>query len=492
MTRRAGVAVLVGVTLIVGLVALSLKPGPDPLDAPAVRGRDGLTALTLRAITDTNGHGALAFDGDATPPVVHVAPGGTLRVRYENHLSPVSHERCAAGPCGNMTNLHFHGLHVSPVAPQDDVLGMMAMPGQTLEYAVSVPRDHPPGLYWYHTHPHGESYRQALDGMSGAIVIDGMERYVPEVMNLRERVLVLRARDIEHDPQAASLRRRVAIPSGPCGASGEAAERVFTVNGVVRPALAMAPGERQFWRIVNAAADRYADLQIEGRQWEVVALDGMPLAYHDPRRQSMSMDHVLLPPGGRLEAIVTASTAGAPTVLKTRCVDTGPDGDSNPEMIMADIVPAKPTAPPAYSAAVAARPPVYRHAPIDELETLPLQFVVTFTENAKGFYINDQAFSPAAAPLVRVAVGSYQHWRVLNRTREVHPFHIHQAHFLAYAENGVRRSSPVWLDTVNVPAGGSVDLIMDFTDPGIRGMSVFHCHLLNHEDKGMMAKILFE
>ena len=92
---------------------------------------------------------------------------------------------------------------------------------------------------------------------------------------------------------------------------------------------------------------------------------------------------------------------------------------------------------------------------------------------------------------MRVAVGSYQHWRVLNRTREIHPFHIHQAHFLAYAENGARHANPVWLDTVNVPVGGSVDLIMDFADPRIRGMSVFHCHLLNHEDKGMMAKILF-
>jgi suppressor of ftsI len=94
--------------------------------------------------------------------------------------------------------------------------------------------------------------------------------------------------------------------------------------------------------------------------------------------------------------------------------------------------------------------------------------------------------------MVRVRVGSYQHWRVINATREVHPFHIHQAHFLAYAENGVQLPQPAWLDTVNVPPAGSVDVIMDFTDPVIRGMSVFHCHLLNHEDKGMMAKVLFE
>jgi len=492
MTLRASVGLFVGVVVIAALGALSLGAGRDLPDAPTVRGRDGLTAVTLEAITDQHGHGALVGDGGTIPPVIHVRPGGTLRVRYDNHLSPVSHERCATGPCGNMTNLHFHGLHVSPVAPQDDVLGMMAMPGQTLEYSVSVPRDHPPGLYWYHTHPHGESHRQALDGMSGAIVIDGIERYVPEVMNLRERVLVLRGRDIEHDPQAPALKLRVAMPSRRCGAGGGAPERVFTVNGLVRPALAMAPGERQFWRIVNAAADQYADLQIEGRPWEVVALDGMPLAYHDPRRRSMSMDHVLLPPGGRLEAIVTAPTVGAPTVLKTRCVDTGPAGDANPEMIVADVVPSTRAATAAPSPVVPASPPVYRQASLGGLDASSPRFVVTFTEDAKGFYINGQAFSAAAPPLVRVAVGSYQHWRVLNQTREVHPFHIHQAHFLAYAENGTRHATPVWLDTVNVPVGGSVDLIMDFTDPVIRGMSVFHCHLLNHEDKGMMAKILFE
>jgi FtsP/CotA-like multicopper oxidase with cupredoxin domain len=80
----------------------------------------------------------------------------------------------------------------------------------------------------------------------------------------------------------------------------------------------------------------------------------------------------------------------------------------------------------------------------------------------------------------------------VNETGELHPFHIHQAHFLAYAENGVPLEQPAWLDTVNVPFHSSVDVILDFTNPVIRGMSVFHCHLLNHEDKGMMAKILLK
>jgi FtsP/CotA-like multicopper oxidase with cupredoxin domain len=494
MARRA-YALLAGAALILGLVALSRNTDADG-DLPVVRGRDGVTAVRLTAITDKDGRSALAFEGRAIPPVLHVAPGGTLRVRYENRLSARSGERCARGPCRNMTNLHFHGLHVSPRSPQDDVLGMSAMPGETLNYLVSVPRDHAPGLYWYHTHPHGESHRQALDGMSGAIVVDGIERYVPGVANLRERILVLRARDIEHDPEAAALKRRVAMPSERCGAGGGAPERLFTVNGAIRPTLTTAPGERQFWRIVNAAADQYADLQIPGRWWQVVALDGMPLAYHESRRPPLPMEHVLLPPGGRLEAIVTGPPAGQRTILKTRCIDTGPDGDANPEMVIADVVsgwlPATAASSSDVLPAVSPATPLERSTAVTDLQASAPQFVVTFTEDVKGFYIHDRAFAPTAPPLVRVAIGSYQHWRVVNRTREIHPFHIHQTHFLAYAENDVRHFTPLWLDTVNVPAGGSVDLIMDFSDPAIREMSVFHCHLLNHEDKGMMAKILFE
>jgi FtsP/CotA-like multicopper oxidase with cupredoxin domain len=127
------------------------------------------------------------------------------------------------------------------------------------------------------------------------------------------------------------------------------------------------------------------------------------------------------------------------------------------------------------------------------LEDSKPDFTVRFTEDKKGFYINGQKFSMKDGPMLHVKIGSMQHWRIINATSELHPFHIHQIHFLAYAENGVRTDTPEWLDTVNVLYGnGTVDLIMDFTDPIIKGMSVFHCHLLSHEDKGMMAKILFE
>ena len=466
------------------------KP-PDLLpSAPELRAKNGTLSLTLRAAI-AGGKNSFYFSGQPNAPTLRLAPGDELKITYINDLPAQPQERCLAGPCMDMTNLHFHGLTVSPDVPQDDVLTMMAMPGNTLHYTVRIPKDHPPGLYWYHTHPHGESYRQALDGMSGALVIEGIESYFPALVGLRELVLVVRGRSIKEDPQSADLERRVEVRSTECGGEPEPAEEVMTVNGSVRPQIEIAPGERQFWRIANASADRYVDLEVEGQSFEIVAMDGEPIARHDPDHRARVASHVLLPPAGRLEAIVTGPAAGMGRRLITHCVDTGPDGDPNPAMVLADIVPRSAADPTAKILASPLRPNL-KTVDLATEEKAPPRFTVTFTEDKKGFYINGEKFAPDAAPMVRAKIGSYQHWRIINATRELHPMHIHQVHFLAYAENDKPIADPLWLDTVNVPYDGSVDVIMDFTDPIIKGMSVFHCHLLNHEDKGMMAKILFE
>jgi FtsP/CotA-like multicopper oxidase with cupredoxin domain len=193
-----------------------------------------------------------------------------------------------------------------------------------------------------------------------------------------------------------------------------------------------------------------------------------------------------------VEAIVTGPRADAHAALRSRCFDTGPDGDSNPAMVLADIVSAQP-------AKLPSRPPLggkpvyanFSPAMLQRVEAGDPQFVVNFTEDKQGFYINGQKFEMTDGPMLTVDTGSLRRWRVTNPTKEVHPFHIHQVHFLAYAVGEKPVKNPVWVDTVNIPYGSSVDLVMDFTDPIIRGMSLFHCHLLSHEDKGMMAKILF-
>jgi suppressor of ftsI len=471
---------------------------PEP---PQVRAQNHVVTLTLDAVNE-NGRDAFAYGGEPVAPVIRGSPGDTLNITYVNKLPAKSAESCAVNPCMDKTNLHFHGLTVSPNAPQDDVLGMIAMPGQSLHYSVVIPRDHPPGLFWYHTHPHGESHRQVSDGMSGAIVVDGIERYVPEVRHLRERVIVVRGRSIEHDPKAPELMKYVEIPSKICGGEAEAPEEIFTLNGVLRPQIEIAPKERQFWRIVNASADRYLDLQLDGGTFEIVALDGMPLAYHDPQHPTRTTNHVLLSPAGRVEAIVTGPVLGTHAALRTLCVDTGPDGDPNPGMVLADLIQPTPeratperqnTDPhPELDHTADAQPPLYKPVNLAPLKKRSPSFTVIFTEDKNGFYINGKKFAMDAEPMTSATVGTYQHWRIVNRTAELHPFHIHQVHFLSYAENGTPLAHPAWLDTVNVPVGGFVDVILDFTDPVIKGMAVFHCHLLNHEDKGMMAKILFK
>jgi suppressor of ftsI len=499
MTAIRVAALVLGGAFLIGSDAAATQQGRrigavSLAAPPQVRPVNGVSSLTLTAAAQPNGRAGMTFDGASTPPTIRVWPGGSMKITYVNELPLHSTEKCALGPCMDMTNLHFHGMEVSPKAPQDDVLTMLASPGQTLHYDVRVPANHPPGLFWFHTHPHGESAEQDLDGMSGAIVVEGIDRYVPAVRGLRERVLVVRTMDARHDDAQTlrQLRARMSVPAKGCDTSHEEVQGFATVNDTLRPTIAIAPGERQFWRLVNAQPESYLDVAIDGEQMEVVALDGEPLAFRNSARPTMKVRHLLVPPAGRLEAIVTGPPAGAHASLRTRCFDTGPAGDINQAQALADIAPAVAADTPMQAVPVSSQPPVYKSiAGVAAAERTPPQFIVRFTEGHHRFYINGHVFSINAKPLTTVPVGSYQHWRIVNKTDEVHPFHIHQAHFLTFKENGRAVSHPVWLDTVNVHQKSTVDVAIDFTDRIIRGMAVFHCHILNHEDKGMMAKVLF-
>jgi len=138
------------VASVCGLILISTRgsqssPLPQP---PEVRAHHQELSLTLHAVADSNGRDSFAFNGKPVAPTLRVSPGDTLQIDYVNDLPKQAKGSCAISPCMDMTNLHFHGLHVSPNAPQDDVLSMMAMPGQTLHYTVSIPQDHPftPGV----------------------------------------------------------------------------------------------------------------------------------------------------------------------------------------------------------------------------------------------------------------------------------------------------------------------------------------------------------
>ena len=114
--------------------------------------------------------------------------------------------------------------------------------------------------------------------------------------------------DIQHDPTASAKKARVDVDRTRCGESHDEVSRVFTVNSVLRPQIDMRPGERQFWRILNAAPDRYVDIELTGQRFEIVAFDGFPIASYDLAHPARRTDHILVPPAGRIEAIVEAPT----------------------------------------------------------------------------------------------------------------------------------------------------------------------------------------
>jgi len=491
------------------LLSIVTSPAvPDVFPSiPEVRAVDGVARVTLDAIVDpVSGYPAFAWNGRlGEAPTIRVRPGETIDLTLRNQMRPF-----AGRP--DDVNVHFHGLTVAPRAPGDDAIGTLAHPGETVHYRVTIPRGHEPGLYWYHPHAHGESYGEVSNGMSGAIVVEGIEAHLPALATMRERVIVLR--DVPNGPgfvdddmpmtgmsgtpnRTATIQRSAAGP--PCRPESGLQP---TLNRQTDAHIGIRPGEPQFFRIVNAAAARYFDLSVDGAPLDVVARDGFPLDAYPGTPPVQRVTHLVLPPAARVEFVVTP--ARLPALLRSACVDTGSAGDAAPAVVLAHLVDPDPAAapdpaatPPSVSLRTAA--PLPRNWYAVPLPRPAAARTIRFTEDDHGFYIDGKAFAMDAAPAIVAHSGTVESWTIENATREVHDFHIHQVHFVTTSVGGVAVGPRFWADTVNVPpetpgAGGAtvpgrVRIIVDFRDPIVRGTFLFHCHIIDHEDLGMMAKI---
>jgi len=469
---------------------------------PVVHSEGGVAQLTLTAVQNPKtGLPAFSFDGLLVPPTIRVNPGDHIKIHYVNRLPVPVHE-----PFTNMTNLHFHGMKTSPTEPGDDVIDIMVMPGQSYDYDVSVPKDESPGLYWYHPHAHGESNRQLSGGMSGLIIVNGLEKYYPQIANVPQQVLILRDSYPQGEPVPAVRRAGGAVRTGAAHVAlapvchGPGSENL-TLNQADRPSIAIRPGETQLWRFANASANTFADIQVTGAKLSVIARDGEPIVYRDGTKGAgVVYSNYLVPPAGRVEFLITGPS-GANATLRSLCVNTGPVGDIMPERVLADIDPTQsggfPLAPGPPDLQPTRKPPVdIRYWPIAAKQT------IVFTEDKPDgrYYINGQLYDPTKPAKYFAKAGTVEEWTVLNKTDELHAFHIHQIHFLVldatkngqYLPEDYRDTITVPFQTYgpkNVPVPGKVTLLMDFTDPVIRGTFVFHCHILEHEDGGMMQKI---
>ena len=431
------------------------------------------------------------------------------------------------------TNLHFHGMAIPPVCHQDDVLKTAIDPGDPpFEYRVRIPVDQPPGLYWYHPHIHGFAESKILGGASGALIIEGVERVNPKLAGLPERVFVVRDQPLVNPNaqpvQTGSMPPPIVLKDAEgdilnAGKDGGMPARDLSINQVTvafpkyDPAIIrMKPAERQLWRVLNASADTYLDLQVlftGGPQFMgVVALDGVPIAANgsDPH-QVLWESHIALPPAARAEFVLNGPPAGTAASFVTRKVDTGRDGENDPTRPLATIVTAADAPEPQASLSAITAPPIQPDVAwpgnVKPIRQRTLYFwekpqdpsdpkspiVYGITEDGH----KPEPFDPnATAPDITVEQGTVEDWLIENRTQELHAFHIHQLHFLLEDWNGVPIEEPYLRDTINVPYWDgksqqypSVKLRMDFRDPAIVGTFVYHCHILEHEDGGMMGTI---
>jgi FtsP/CotA-like multicopper oxidase with cupredoxin domain len=437
-------------------------------------------------------------------PTLRVNPGDMLNLNVadgikNNNGATKMNMAAPTGPvCGdggsatvNSTNVHFHGMNVAPVCHQDDVIDTLIQPGSPgFQFNVPIPTTQPPGLYWYHPHVHGFTEFQVNGGAAGALIVSGMEKVRPEVAGLTERVFVIRQQYLVPwipGPYLLTLNYQVAPFLG------------------VAPIIQMKPGERQFWRVANATIQDFLQLQIQVNgtlePMELIALDGYPLA------ATRNQTTILVPPAGRAEFIVQAPASGN-AVFFTDTYNTGPTGNLDLSQSLASIQTSSPTA-----AAAGTQMPKSTPPSADEVKFLSqaqqpatIQRNLFFSEEFGGtngpiqFYITvdgqkQKVFEPNEAPVITTKVGAIEDWTIENRALETHAFHIHQLHFRMLEVDG--KAVPNDLrDTIEIPywSGSgpyhSVKVRMDFSDPTTAGTFLFHCHILLHEDLGMMHKIL--
>ncbi len=460
------------------------EPGSPLREPQELRSSDGLLAVTLRAArgqTLIAGRPAttLGYNGGLPGPTLRVRPGDRLQVRLVNDLD-------------EPTNLHVHGLHVSPVAPGDDVF-ITVEPGESYDYEHRLPDDHPPGVSWYHPHHHGTVADQLFGGLYGAIVVEDPEP--PEVT--RERLLVVADTTLDGSG-------RVATPSAMAQMAGREGELVL-VNGQSAPALTAAPGERERWRVVNACSSRYLRLRLDGQEVRLVGVDSG--RYAEPR----AVDEVLLAPGNRADLLVT--TAEGSSTLQALPHDRGGMGARGGAGGMGGMAGtggtdgrrAASTSGDAVDlatldvagAAVPALPAVPQQPTQPDLRDAAVtgSRELTFAMGMEGgpgmdggmrWTIDGKTFDADRVDQ-SVRLGTVEEWTLTNTSPMDHPVHLHVWPMQVVAEGGRPVEDAVWRDVVDLPAGGQVTVRVSFDR--FPGCTVYHCHVLDHEDRGMMGAL---
>jgi FtsP/CotA-like multicopper oxidase with cupredoxin domain len=475
--------------------------------------QNGTVTVSGVDIGNTQTYAAGSLPRGFLGPTLHVNPGDTVDIILDNRLEvpedvrrsgkdkskpqqcppmddsmgAMDHGMTMPPPGKQITNLHFHGTHVTPrkrtihgeIVYGDDVLADLG-PGKS-HIRFHIPKDHDQGTFWYHAHRHGCTDDQVYRGLAGQLLI-GDERHElpPRFRKLTTRSILLK--DIEAVPYKGGW----AIPNDHDWSNSNPKQRL--VNGLDQPTIGIRRGETQLWRVANISSALWYNVALVDQNggdardvFTIVAEDGNPATRLERRRS------VVLAPGHRVDILVRGPDTKR--VLETLPFDQG--RLTFKEAPLATVEPSGTRERPLHEP--------HRGVPLPHFpkERGPTRrFVFSFGPDGPSgpdtAFINGLPFNPdkpAAEPRLRTT----EKWILVNRTDEWHPFHIHQNDFRVISVNGkpVRRppgdQDVVGLPPVHKGIPGRVVILMPFQT--YRGEFVFHCHILDHEDAGMMALV---
>lgn len=430
---------------------------------------DGRLALTLAA---TAGRAQLAgrsvecfsYNGSVPGPTLRVRAGDTITLDLENRL-------------GESTNLHVHGLQVSPEGNSDNVF-VEVKDGDTFRYEYAISKDHPAGTFWYHPHLHHAVADQLWAGLAGAIVVERDD--AAPLGAAKERVLLVTDVALDGDRIAGA-----AMPDRMHGREGD----LVLVNGQLEPVVTVAPGGHEHWRVINACCSRFLRLRLEGAELSQVAGDVGPLSAPTP------LDEVLLAPGNRADLVLRIPEGGRHELV-AEPVDRGDFGMGG----MMGGAAGGATGPvtllrvEAQGAAGRESSLPTQLATLDDLRDVEVdqERVLTFAMGmgmgrGMSLTIDDKTFDPDRVDQA-VRLGTVEQWTIRNTSPMDHPFHLHVWPMNVVARDGrPAEGPPEWKDVVIVPAEGEVTVRMRIKD--FPGRTVYHCHILDHEDLGMMGLV---
>jgi suppressor of ftsI len=459
----------------------AIPAGCSALTQPqSISSQGGTLQTTLTMDTSTFLIGGVSYtrnvyNNQYMGPTLRMSPGERLVIDVNNQMSPTPYATLAQI---DTTNQHFHGMVVTPLPDTGDnvnVASAFIAQGGTNQNRFPVPIDHAQGMMWYHPHPHGSTSPQVNSGLSGALMIGDLLSYPQFAQYRGAQEVVMLIRDTKNTAGKAQL----------------------NINGNTCSVISIGAGQQQFWRIGNFAANTFVNLKLAGYKFTLLAMDGNRF------KQPVDMDSVLISPGGRAELIVTGGAGPWSAKLFTAAMLNGSSNGQPtyaPEVDLGWVVTQG-------VPAAGLRVPMATAAPLDRaLEdsiralvndvTDVNHFTVHFQLISTGLALNGLQYDPHRLD-VSVPVGQTQEWTLINDTNFPHTFHIHQTDFVITSINGVPQPDSVhhdnvWLGVHQLPNGtvvGDTVVARWAFQPIGAGPLVFHCHVLSHEDGGMMANV---